>query len=116
VIIYRICAIITALHVTAINSNENFEMDGDEEQNRVAGINIYNSILSLKEFFRKKSNVNVIINVLFLLVIQLASMSQHYPLATDANGSTYNRATALSLILSSFYVLIITNEYTCSIY
>ncbi|RLU24039.1 hypothetical protein DMN91_004248 [Ooceraea biroi] len=61
-----------------INSNENFKLDGDEEQNKVA-------------------------------VIQLASMSQHYPLATDANGSAYNRVTVLSLILSSLCILIITN-------
>jgi hypothetical protein len=41
----------TALHVTAVNSNENFETDSDEEQNRVAGINIYIILFSKERIF-----------------------------------------------------------------
>ncbi|XP_072755806.1 opioid-binding protein/cell adhesion molecule homolog isoform X2 [Anoplolepis gracilipes] len=40
--------------------------------------------------------------------IQLASMSQHYPLATDVNGSMYHRVKTLSLMLSMLCTLIIT--------
>lgn len=39
--------------------------------------------------------------------IQLASMSQHYPLATGANGSMYHRVKTLSLMLSMLCTLII---------
>ncbi|CAL1674957.1 unnamed protein product [Lasius platythorax] len=61
----------------SIDSSENFaETDGDQEQNRIAGI-------------------------------QLVSMSQHYPLAADANGSMY-RVKILSLTLSMICTLIIT--------
>ncbi|GAB1869556.1 Limbic system-associated membrane protein [Camponotus japonicus] len=42
-----------------------------------------------------------------IAVIQLASMSQHYPLATDANGSIYYRVKTLLLILSMSCTLII---------
>lgn len=60
-----------------VDSSENSEMDGDQEQNRIA-------------------------------VIQLSSMSQHYLLTEDTNGSTYNRVQALSLMLSTLCTLIIT--------
>lgn len=59
-----------------VDSSENSEMDGDQEQNRIA-------------------------------VIQLSSMSQHYLLTEDTNGSMHNRAQALSLILSTLCSLII---------
>ncbi|KYM96405.1 Tyrosine-protein kinase-like 7 [Cyphomyrmex costatus] len=62
-----------------VDSSENSEMDGDQEQNRIA-------------------------------VIQITSMSQHYLLTTDANGSIYNRAQILPLILSTLCTLIITRD------
>lgn len=59
----------------SIDSSENFaETDGDQEQNRIAGIS-------------------------------LVSMSQHYPLAADANGSMYHRVKTLSLMLSMICTL-----------
>ncbi|XP_025270557.1 limbic system-associated membrane protein isoform X2 [Camponotus floridanus] len=47
-----------------------------------------------------------------IAVIQLASMSQHYPLATDANGSTYYQVKTLLLISCMSCTLIISFDGT----
>ncbi|KAL6265333.1 hypothetical protein P5V15_002134 [Pogonomyrmex californicus] len=43
-----------------------------------------------------------------ITVVQLSSISQHYLLASDANRSAYNRAQALSLILSMLCISVLT--------